>query len=142
MGRRPRGALDELMESWARWCQAGKVVPGCGTSMIGKMMDNQGLMHFGGGPRRDPLVECVEARIEAVVVTLASEAPEQADVLRLEYGAGVREVVQRLGLRGYDPRTAGQFETARALGMSLRTYRRRLAAARAKLEQGLDDGPP
>ncbi len=137
MGRRRRSDIDDLLEAWARWCHSGGVVLGSGSSMLAKMIDNKGLMNFGSGGGKSPVVDCIEARIEAIVMVMANQNQLRADVLRLEVGAGWMAVAKRRGFRGYDPMTMGQFEKANALGVSVRTYRRRLAAARDQLEREL-----
>ncbi|MCF1457386.1 MAG: hypothetical protein LPH21_07415 [Shewanella sp.] len=137
MGRRRRGELDELLEGWARWVDAGGVIAPGGSSMLGRLIDNQGMMFFGSGGGSDPLVDCIEAKIESCVLQMALAQPQRADVLRLEYGAGWHSVTARQGVRGYNPQTADQFDNARVLACSLRTYRRRLAAAREDLQQRL-----
>ncbi|MOA70444.1 hypothetical protein D3C78_1993300 [compost metagenome] len=54
-------------------------------------------------------------------------------MLRLEYDAGACYVVWRRGIKDYGAAGIGQFEKAHALGVSLRTYRSRLAEARATI---------
>ena len=71
------------------------------------------------------------------MVSLAREDLLTADVLRLEYNAGVARVVSRRQLRGYDHRNIGQLQKAHALDVGVATYRRRLARARAHVEQAL-----
>lgn len=137
MGRRSRSDIDELLEAWARWCHSGSVVSSSGSSMLAKMIENKGFMTFSSGGGTSPLIDSIEARIEAVVMVMANQNQLRADVLRLEYGAGWLSVAKRLGLCGYDPKYMGQFENATALGVSVRTYRRRLAAARDQLQREL-----
>lgn len=138
MGRRRRSDIDELLESWARWCHSGGVIAGSGSSMLAKMMDNKGLMMFNAGGGKAPMIDCVESTIEGVVMSIANQYPRRADVLRLEYNAGWMSVVKRHQIPRYNPANMGQEEHAAALGISVRTYRRSLAAARDQLERELD----
>lgn len=140
MGRRAANDLDDLLERWARWCMQGSGV-GLGSSLLGLLIDNGGVISRStGGTGGEPM--CAQAypleeRIEYAVVSLARDDLLTADVLRLEYNAGVSRVVNRRRLRGYDHRNIGQQQKANALGLGVRTYRRRLASARAHVEQAL-----
>lgn len=137
MGRRAANDLDDLLERWARWCVNGSGAA-LGTSMLGLLIDNGGMISRAtGGTGAAPICmhSCpLEERIEYAVVTLARDELMTADVLRLEYNAGVARVVNRRQLRGYDHRNIGQLQKAHALGMGVRTYRRRLAKGRAHIE--------
>ena len=134
MARRARNGLDDALELWARWCFAGGEQASAGRSMLAKLIDNKGeLMFSAGGGSREPS-DSLEAHIEAAALRLFARDPLCADVLRLEYGAGWWQVAKRRRIGGYDPRGIGQFEHAAALGISLRTYRRRLAEARTFIE--------
>lgn len=137
MGRRRQSDIDELLEAWARWCDSGGVVQGGGSSMLAKMIENKGLMLFGTGGGGQPIIDCIETKIEGVVMKMATQNSLRADVLRLEYCAGWPAVVKRRCLPGYDPKGMGQFENANVLGVSVRTYRRQLAAARELLASEL-----
>lgn len=139
MGRRRRNDLDDLLEAWARWCHSGGVVPGSGASMLAKMIDGKGLITFGSGGGSAPM-DSIEARIEAAVMKMAAENQDRADVLRLECRAGWFRVSQRRGLVNFDPSGLLQIDMAHALGMSLRTYKRRLAEAREEIIQELERG--
>ena len=68
---------------------------------------------------------------------MAAKSLEQADVLRLEYAAGLPQVFERRKIQDYDSSTASQLDRARALGLSWRTYKRRLAAAREMIIERL-----
>ena len=111
--------LESLLESWSRWVHQGSLTMQ-GTSIIGVMMDNGGLMgsgNKGGGSR--PLLGCDsrEAYVEALLVRLSLTKPDQVKALRLEYGA---IWIKRL------PSPATQSDKAHALNVSLRTYQNRL----------------
>ena len=134
MARRARNGLDDALELWARWCFAGGQQASAGRSMLAKLIDNKGELMFGGSGGSSEPSDSLEGAVEAAVLRLFGRDPLCADVLRLEYGAGWWEVTQRRQIRGYDPRGIGQFEHAAALEISLRTYRRRLAEARAYIE--------
>lgn len=133
MARRARNGLDDALELWARWCFEGEAAS-VGRTMLAKLIDNKGeLMFSGSGGAKGP-ADSIEALIECVVLNLFASDPLCADVLRLEYGAGWWQVAARRKIKGYSPKGIGQFENADALGISLRTYRRRLAEARATIE--------
>jgi hypothetical protein len=126
--------LDDALELWARWCFAGGAPVSSGRSMLAKLIDNKGELMFGSSAGSSEPADSLEGAIEAAVLNLFTRDPLCADVLRLEYGAGWWEVAQRRRIGGYDPRGIGQFEHAAALMISLRTYRRRLAEARAFIQ--------
>lgn len=140
MGRRAANDLDDLLERWARWCLEGAGA-GFGTSVLGLLIDNGGIIsRSSGGTGGEPMCAQsypLEERIEYAVVALAHEDLLTADVLRLEYNAGVARVVNRRKLRGYDHRNIGQLQKAHALGVGVATYRRRLAKGRAQIEATL-----
>lgn len=131
MGRRRVGDFDQLLEAWARWladtrCSLG----GGGGSLLARWMDAKGHLIFsGGGGSREP-VDTIESCIEIAVVEMGKADPLREDVLRLEYAAGWSRVVVRRGLVDYDPRGLTQLQNALHLGVSVRTYRSRLAEAR------------
>lgn len=127
--RKGNNRLDSALELWARWSYA--VIEGgtTGRTMLAKLIDNKGELFFGDsgcGERADGL----ESMIEAAVFSMFAANPMRADVLRLEYESAHWQVVERRKIEGYDPHGIGQFEKAEALGISLRTYRSRLAEAR------------
>lgn len=129
--------LDQLIEVWARWAESGSV-GGDGLSVLARWMDSKGHLVFGGGGGGAPLpLDMLEQTIEAAVLRMAASHEDQADVLRLEFGAGVYRVCKRRAIRGYDSRGANQERKASALDLSLRTYRRRLAEAKKLIEQAL-----
>ena len=133
-------SLDKVIETWARWVESGKIEGGAGggLSILARWMDSKGDLQFGdqGGASSVPL-DLLEQTIEGSVVKMATVSLDQADVLRLEFGAGIYQVCARRGIRGYDPRLANQERKATALGLSLRTYRRRLAEAKDLIDQAL-----
>ncbi len=127
MARRRQNELDELFELWARWCFAGGSQPDTAPSLLARWMDNKGHMVFGGGGCAP--TDTVEERIEAAVFAIAANEPMTAKVLRWEYGVW--------SWRGEDDKALKQADKAAALGVSLRTYRRRLASGRAWVERRL-----
>lgn len=135
-------SLDRLIETWARWVESGRLQggDGGGLSILARWMESKGDLQFGGqgGASRQPL-DLLEQTVEAAVVKMATVNLDLADVLRLEFGAGIYQVCERRGVRGYDPRLANQERKATALGLSLRTYRRRLAEAKDLIDQALRD---
>lgn len=134
MARRVYGRLDRLLESWARWLSAGGIAElGVGATMLGRLIDSGGELNFGGGgggscePR-----DTLEERVEILVYQMAKAAPLRADVLRLEYAAGYQRVAVARGWKHYTP-DQDQLSHALLLGVSLRTYRTRLAEARGEI---------
>jgi hypothetical protein len=125
--------LDAGLELWARWSLPGGAVSG-GRSMLAKLIDNKGELFFGsGGPGGGMPVDGIEWAIEAVVLSMFTTDPMRADVLRLEYGAADYQVADRRKIVDYDPAGLDQYQKAHALGISRRTYMRRLAEARETL---------
>lgn len=115
-----RHATDEIFEAWARWTHNGKLIAGYG-SLMSKMIACQGHFNFGSSKGGQPLIDSIEARIEAALMQLAASDPHVVDVVRVEYGA------RRLsGLSAM----ATQAEKATALSISLKTYKRRLKKGR------------
>lgn len=140
MGRRATNDLDDLLERWARWCLSGSGV-GLSNSLLGLLIDSGGVISRStGGTGGEPMCAQsypMEERIEYAVVALARDDLMTADVVRLEYSAGVAPVVNRRKMQGYDHRNIGQLQKAHALGVGVATYRRRLAKGRAHIEQQL-----
>lgn len=143
MARRVYGLLDRVLESWARWLSDGRTAElGGGASMLSRLIDSQGFLIFGGGgggssaPR-----DTLEERVEILVYAMGKTAPMCADVLRLEYAAGYARVAVSRGWKNYAP---GQDQLAHALllGVSLRTYRTRLAEARSTIAAKLGIDTP
>ena len=64
-----RRHLDQLMESWARWVHHGQLIARYGFVME-KLIANKGVMSFGTGGKASPLIDCVEARIEVLLMDL------------------------------------------------------------------------
>ncbi len=106
---------DEIFDQWARWVHSGALVPG-GQSILGKLIESHGVITYGGG--KGPVLDCIEADVEAAVLRLAAQDQVSADVFRVEYGA--------LG----HPADMTQLKRAHRLQISLPTYKRRLKSAR------------
>lgn len=134
-GRRRAGEFDALMERWARWLAAPAqgLSPG-GQSLLARWMDAKGCLVFGGQGHGGP-IDLVEYRIEEAAKVFGRDGQLAEDVLRLEYAAGWWVVAARRGWRGYDPRGLNQVQRAVWLGIGLRTYKARLAQARAFVAQ-------
>ena len=131
MARRRQSELDELFDMWARWCVSGGARMASAQTPLAKWMAGRGHVVFGAGGCAP--TDTVEERIEASVVTISVTDPMTALVLRYEYG-----VWSTAGeWRGQEDHALTQADKARALGVSLRTYRRRLADGRARVEKGL-----
>ncbi|EQB9038076.1 hypothetical protein ACYVOT_003342 [Vibrio cholerae] len=120
-------SLDTLMEMWARWVHLGGVLPSS-ASLMEVMIANKGVMCFGSGGKKSPVVDGVEARIEAALMVLAVDKPMVAKVVRVHYGA--------IRLSGLDV-DATQLQISQRLGLSLRTYRRYLAQGREHISKQL-----
>jgi hypothetical protein len=133
----PESALDKLLHGWAAWTYGGVGGLGSGGSMLAQLIDKKGEIFFDGPSGSSTTADDIEQRIEAVVMEMAAKNLEQADVLRLEYSAGWWWVCERWGIQDYDPSTASQLDRARALRLSWRTYKRRLAAARGMIADRL-----
>jgi hypothetical protein len=135
--RKSDNRLDRAIELWAAWCYHGREAP-AGKSMLARLIDNKGeLMFSGSGGRSFGSGDELESSIEACVHRMFQECPLRADVLRLEYGVGDWEVLQRRGIRNYDLEGAKQLDKALCLGIGYATYSRHLAAARAAIEEQL-----
>lgn len=135
MARRKADELDDVLELWAVWVDQGGILPTGGASMLARMVDNKGMLFFGSSGAKTP-ADGVEARIEASVMALAKVNPIAADVLRLEVGAGWAPVVRRYGGRRSEG-LENQTQRAALLGISDRTYRRRLGEARRHVIKAL-----
>jgi hypothetical protein len=132
--RKSDNQLDRAIELWAIWCYRGQSAA-AGKSMLARLIDNKGeLMFSGSGGRSFGCGDDLESSIESCVNRMFQESPIKADVLRLEYGVGDWEVVQRRKIGGYDFEHAKQLDKALFLGVSYATYRRHLAAARLAIE--------
>jgi hypothetical protein len=139
MGRRRVGALDAWLEQWARWLAApSSDALGSGRSMLARWMDSRGELTFGGSTGSSAPADGIETRIELAAVQIGRGDPLREDVLRIEHDAGWWAVTQRRGIKGYDPRGLCQLQKSLHLGISLRTYKRRLAEARAELIEILE----
>ena len=134
----PETALDKLLHAWAAWSFGGLGGLGSGSSMLAQLIEKKGEIFFGGSTGSSGPADGIEVRIEAAVMEMAAKCLDQADVLRLEYAAGCWEVCQRRKIQDYDPATASQLDRARAMGLSWRTYQRRLAAAREMITERLE----
>ena len=110
--------MNDLLEAWARWIeQPVHYRCGGGGTLLARWMDAKGHLIFGGGGPAGVLLDTVEERIEDAVREMGSTNRLQEDVLRLEYTAGWRGVVERRGLRGYDPRGVSQLQKAVDMGV-------------------------
>lgn len=114
-----RQDINELFELWADWCLSGGDGAPVGASLMQKLIENKGVMCFGSG-KGSPVVDCIEARIEAAVMKIAARDHVTAQVIRREY-MSIHD--------GDEPLT--QVRKAHSLGISLRTYERRLNKGRA-----------
>ncbi len=90
-------------------------------SLMEVMIANQGVMNFGSGGKAGPVVDCVEANIEAALMQLAAKSPKAVAVARLHYGATRMPGLALDALR---------IDKARRLGISLKTYETHLTKVR------------
>lgn len=116
-----RGA-DQIFEAWARWCVSGGVCMPGGSSMMAKMIESHGHMMFGSGGGSSPIVDCIEAKVEAALMQLFTTDPITVKVVRFEY------LGRFIGVDDGEP--LNQMQKAHQLDLSLRTYERRLAKGR------------
>jgi hypothetical protein len=128
------GLLERRLDAWARWAVSGGL-GSTGKSILARWMDSKGHLVFGGAP--DDSADLIESIIEAAVLKMATNDLLRADVLRLEFGAGCYGVAERRGIRSYDPRNMNQAKHALVMGLSYRTYRRRLAEAKLIVQDAL-----
>lgn len=124
-----RQYIEQVFENWSRWVHQGGLVAGY-RSMMSVMIANQGVISFGGGGRASPIVDCVEADIEAALMNLAQQSPKSAEVLRVHYG------VKRVGGLSAD---ALRSDKALALGISVKTYESHLTKAKKHVIKALTD---
>lgn len=117
-----RWGADQIFEAWARWCVSGGVDAPSGSSIMAKMIESKGHMMFSSGGKAAPLVDCIEAKVEAVLMTLFTTDPITVKVVRFEYLGSF------MGDDNGEP--LNQLRKAEQLGVSLRTYERRLAKGR------------
>lgn len=111
----------QQFDAWARWVHGGCLVRPQ-TSVLGVLIEYQGVPPRGAGGSKPLYYRCVEADIEAAVITLAGQEPAAVVVLRLEFGA---TKVARLNAK------PNQRDKAHAIGISLRTYQTRLSRAKS-----------
>ncbi|HHX8487642.1 TPA: hypothetical protein ACVO3E_004276 [Vibrio diabolicus] len=125
-----RHYFDQLMESWARWVHQGEGGAAY-SSIMEKLIAQKGEMHFGScGGKGGPVVDCIEARIEAALMQLAVKSRKSVEVVRVHYGA-----VRLTGL----PSHALRRDKAAKMGISLKTYETHLTKARAHVKAQLRD---
>ncbi|MCE2597166.1 hypothetical protein K6Y31_20540 [Motilimonas cestriensis] len=124
-----RRRLDQAFEMWARWVHHGHLVAGY-RSLTGVMMENKGQMNFGSGGKQ-PVIDCVELRIETALCQLVPTKPRAVDVVRVEYGAWRIPSL---------PLDAKRIDKAHKMNISLATYERDLALARAHVRNAINRG--
>lgn len=124
--------LDRQLHAWARWVESGKPLNqgAIGHSILASL-----------GEVRGHPPECErESKIESLVMSMAQKAPKKADILRMEYGAGFEEILERYGYNPeYPPCLRKQRQRAKALGVHERSYRYHLLSAKEYLNEQLND---
>jgi hypothetical protein len=115
-----KALFDDVFNSWARWVNQGGNAP-TGQSILSKLIENKGIFFYSGGGS-GPMLDCIEAEVELALSALHLDNPASVHLFRLDYAA-IRQ-------RGFDA-SKPQLEKALALGISVRTYKRRLSVARA-----------
>ncbi|KIC79716.1 hypothetical protein [Pseudomonas sp. C5pp] len=133
--------IESLLQAWAVWCHGDSGLLGGGSTMLAKLIEGKGQILFGGSGGASSPRDEIESRIEAAVLAMAAKSPDRADILRMEYSAGWWGVCARRQIKGYDPRGTDQLKRALAMGVSLRTYKRRLAEAREEIQTQLRNKP-
>jgi hypothetical protein len=118
------GSLNEQLELWARWVVGGEQLQA--TSIMQKIMDGKAFEGTGGAAQ--PLIQCCESEIEAFLLSKVDKEQQAVEILRVEYG------VKRLGALPLD---ASQSTRALRMGISLRTYERKLSGLKGQLKQHL-----
>lgn len=123
--RQIRGmTLERRLELWARWRVTGCNESSGFSSMLEMMMVTRcQFTGSSGGPRDD-----IEAGVEAAVMSLRIVDNTAARILEVEYGAWAP--------KSLDGATT-QLDKAHALGLSLRTYKRKLSKARQHVANSL-----
>ena len=116
-----KARLERYFEQWARWVHTGQVTTA--KSILQKLIDGDSFDCSGGGC--SPIVECVELNIESALMRLKVSNDDAVNVCRVEYGA---LFLPHLNI------TANRETRALRMGMSLRTYNRRLQDARVWVE--------
>ena len=112
-----RAYYDHIFEMWAVWVHQGSIVATSSTSILGLLIENQGVTFYGSG-NGAPCVDCIEADVEAALVSLSMINPLSANVFRLEYCA--------IGNQQDDT----QIKKAHRLNIALRSYRYQLSLAK------------
>jgi len=113
--------LDSALEIWADYIRGGRVLRTGKDRVLAKFMDGGDWGSGVYGSRMLAGSVDIAEHIESLVQRLHSLKPEQAQVLRTEYGL----------TRFWDTRS--QAYRAAKMDVSLRTYEYRLAKAREKL---------
>lgn len=104
---------DAIFEMWARWCYAG------GFAAAGSQWEFAPSTGSGGGTA--PVVDCIEFEIEMALSRLNVKKPGTMRVVQVEYGVDTPR-----GLSVF----AKHLDKSLAINISLRTYERRLSAAK------------
>lgn len=116
--------LERYLEMWARWVRSGQITRS--TSILQMIMEGGSFSRGGGGS--SPIIDCVELNIESALLRLSVTNEPAVLVVRVEYGV--------LRVQGIATSTVREARALR-LGMSLRTYNRRLKDARDYIEKSL-----
>lgn len=121
--------LEQRLELWARW-----IVGGCNSrsgfaSMLEMMMVTRCQFSGGGEPK-----DQIEMEVEAAVMSLTNCDEKAARILRIEYGAIENGAWAPKSL----DKAHTQMDKAHALGLSLRTYKRKLAKARLYVAERIE----
>ena len=120
-----RQRLNYLLEMWARWCLRGSVIRATPDSILARLIEfegNEALM-YGAGGHSTPLDD-LESGIESIVMALAAKDVKAAETLRIEYVFCCSD---------------SEIEKAARIGVSVRTYYRKLKKARHFVEESLSD---
>jgi DNA-directed RNA polymerase specialized sigma subunit, sigma24 homolog len=106
-------SLDEAIELWARWTVTGGSLNSGGFQSMLHMMMVTHCVFSGGGKKAITPDEGVEAEIESCLMKLRREESLIPDVIKIEYMLD-----------------ATQMKKAERMGISLKTYKKRLQQGR------------
>lgn len=113
-------SLDEAIELWARWTVTGGSLNSGGFQSMLHMMMTTHCVFSGGGKKAITPDEGVEAEIESCLMRLRQQESPIPDVIKIEYMLDVT-----------------QLKKAERLGISLKTYKKRLQQGRQTILQHL-----
>jgi len=120
--------LDYWLDQWAKWCRGG-----CGIAALGYPSHaiDQAFAQNNSRPGTQVFDNNIQCIVESAVSSLAQQNRKAVEVGRFEYGASPRSHTP-----DYDK--PNQERNARQQGMSLATYKRKLADFKLAVHTTLD----